>query len=267
MPDQIEVFISYNRSQKNTAEIINGHLETYAVSTFFDQSDISIGDDFADRIDGALRSCDVVLSLWSETYFESKWCVSECRFAMNANKIIPVAIENISAFLPPFDLQILNYHHLAGWDGSSDHREWMKVLSELEQHLGRSILPEKFSSYLERISSNNIPDVIQAGNIQINTNDKTVYSNKGRLALTGKEYQMLYLLMCMMGKTVTKSQFLNYLYGDFDEPELKIIDVFIAKLRKKIAPHNDGNPMIETVWGRGYTIPVNERKMKLFRRF
>ncbi|MBE1237923.1 winged helix-turn-helix domain-containing protein, partial [Phaeovibrio sulfidiphilus] len=54
--------------------------------------------------------------------------------------------------------------------------------------------------------------------------------------------------------TLTKEQFLNHLYGGMDEPDLKIIDVFVCKLRKKLAAFLDGETCIETVWGRGYMI-------------
>ena len=56
------------------------------------------------------------------------------------------------------------------------------------------------------------------------------------------------------GTTLTKEMFLNHLYGGMDEPELKIIDVFICKLRKKLANASDGKNFIETVWGRGYVL-------------
>jgi two-component system cell cycle response regulator CtrA len=56
------------------------------------------------------------------------------------------------------------------------------------------------------------------------------------------------------GTTLTKEMFLDHLYGGIDEPELKIIDVFICKLRKKIAAATDGVHYIETVWGRGYVL-------------
>ena len=75
-----------------------------------------------------------------------------------------------------------------------------------------------------------------------------------RLHLTGKEYQMLELLGLRKGSTLTKEMFLNHLYGGMDEPELKIIDVFICKLRKKLAAAADGKHYIETVWGRGYVL-------------
>jgi two-component system cell cycle response regulator CtrA len=75
--------------------------------------------------------------------------------------------------------------------------------------------------------------------------------------LTGKEYQMLELLSLRKGTTLTKEMFLNHLYGGMDEPELKIIDVFICKLRKKLAVAAGGKNYIETVWGRGYVLREN----------
>jgi two-component system cell cycle response regulator CtrA len=68
------------------------------------------------------------------------------------------------------------------------------------------------------------------------------------------EYQMLELLSLRKGTTLTKEMFLNHLYGGMDEPELKIIDVFICKLRKKLAAATEGEHYIETVWGRGYVL-------------
>jgi two-component system cell cycle response regulator CtrA len=84
--------------------------------------------------------------------------------------------------------------------------------------------------------------------------------NAQRVHLTGKEYQMLELLSLRKGTTLTKEMFLNHLYGGMDEPELKIIDVFICKLRKKLANASSGKNYIETVWGRGYVLrePVED---------
>jgi two-component system cell cycle response regulator CtrA len=72
--------------------------------------------------------------------------------------------------------------------------------------------------------------------------------------LTGKEYGILELLSLRKGTTLTKEMFLNHLYGGMDEPELKIIDVFVCKLRKKLAQATGGRHYIETVWGRGYVL-------------
>jgi two-component system cell cycle response regulator CtrA len=65
---------------------------------------------------------------------------------------------------------------------------------------------------------------------------------------------MLELLALRKGTTLTKESFLNHLYGGMNEPDMKIIDVFICKLRKKLANASGGKDYIETVWGRGYVI-------------
>jgi two-component system cell cycle response regulator CtrA len=95
---------------------------------------------------------------------------------------------------------------------------------------------------------------IKTGDILVNLDAKTVEVNSQRVHLTGKEYQMLELLSLRKGTTLTKEMFLNHLYGGMDEPELKIIDVFICKLRKKLAAATGGEHHIETVWGRGYVL-------------
>ncbi|MEE4348241.1 MAG: response regulator transcription factor [Paracoccaceae bacterium] len=105
-----------------------------------------------------------------------------------------------------------------------------------------------------RRSKGHSQSVIRTGKINVNLDAKTVdVSGKG-VHLTGKEYQMLELLSLRKGTTLTKEMFLNHLYGGMDEPELKIIDVFICKLRKKLATATGGDNYIETVWGRGYVL-------------
>ena len=105
-----------------------------------------------------------------------------------------------------------------------------------------------------RRSKGHAESIIRTGDLKINLDTKTVEVNDQPVHLTGKEYQMLELLSLRKGTTLTKEMFLNHLYGGLDEPELKIIDVFICKLRKKIARATGGKHYIETVWGRGYVL-------------
>jgi two-component system cell cycle response regulator CtrA len=105
-----------------------------------------------------------------------------------------------------------------------------------------------------RRSKGHAQSVIRTGDVIVNLDAKTVEVNSQRVHLTGKEYQMLELLSLRKGTTLTKEMFLNHLYGGMDEPELKIIDVFICKLRKKLAAATGGEHNIETVWGRGYVL-------------
>ena len=105
-----------------------------------------------------------------------------------------------------------------------------------------------------RRSKGHSQSVITTGKLTVNLDAKTVEVAGQRVHLTGKEYQMLELLSLRKGTTLTKEMFLNHLYGGMDEPELKIIDVFICKLRKKLAAATQGEHYIETVWGRGYVL-------------
>ena len=105
-----------------------------------------------------------------------------------------------------------------------------------------------------RRSQGHAQSIIKTGQIAVNLDAKTVEVEGSTVHLTGKEYQMLELLSLRKGTTLTKEMFLNHLYGGMDEPELKIIDVFICKLRKKLSEATHGQNHIETVWGRGYVL-------------
>ena len=111
-----------------------------------------------------------------------------------------------------------------------------------------------------RRSKGHAQSVIKTGKVVVNLDAKTVEVEGRPVHLTGKEYQMLELLSLRKGTTLTKEMFLNHLYGGMDEPELKIIDVFICKLRKKLAAATSGKNYIETVWGRGYVLREPEEK-------
>lgn len=105
-----------------------------------------------------------------------------------------------------------------------------------------------------RRSKGHAASVIRTGRLSINLDARSVTIDDTPVHLTGKEYGILELLALRKGTTLTKEQFLNHLYGGMDEPELKIIDVFICKLRKKLSATGDGESYIETVWGRGYVL-------------
>jgi two-component system cell cycle response regulator CtrA len=99
---------------------------------------------------------------------------------------------------------------------------------------------------------------ITVGDLEIDLDGKSVSVAGQSVHLTSKEYGILELLALRKGTTLTKEMFLNHLYGGMDEPELKIIDVFVCKLRKKLATASGGNNFIETVWGRGYVLRDQE---------
>jgi two-component system cell cycle response regulator CtrA len=105
-----------------------------------------------------------------------------------------------------------------------------------------------------RRSKGHAQSVIQTGDLIVDLDTKKVEVGGTRLHLTRKEYQILELLSLRKGIAVTKEMFLNHLYGGMDEPEPKIIDVFICKLRKKLADSSGGHEFIETVWARGHVL-------------
>jgi len=94
---------------------------------------------------------------------------------------------------------------------------------------------------------------LRIGPVQLNLDSREVLVSGRAVHLTGKEYAILELLVLRKGMVLTKEAFLNHLYGGMDEPEMKIIDVFICKLRKKLALAGADN-VIGTVWGRGYMV-------------
>ncbi|AFR26609.1 cell cycle transcriptional regulator ctra [Bartonella quintana RM-11] len=115
-----------------------------------------------------------------------------------------------------------------------------------------------------RRSKGHAQSIIVTGDLTVNLDAKTVEVAGRPVHLTSKEYQMLELLSLRKGTTLTKEMFLNHLYGGMDEPELKIIDVFICKLRKKLEEVSSSANYIDTVWGRGYVLrdPVEENVRK-----
>ena len=113
-----------------------------------------------------------------------------------------------------------------------------------------------------RRSKGHAQSVITVDDMVVNLDEKTVAIAGSYVNLTGKEYGVLELLSLRKGSTITKEMMLNHLYGGLDEPELKIIDVFICKMRKKLANASGGKNYIETVWGRGYALREGAPEMR-----
>ena len=95
---------------------------------------------------------------------------------------------------------------------------------------------------------------VETGRLKVNLTTRVAEIDGKPIHLTGKEFGIIELLSLRKGTTLTKEMFLNHLYGGIDEPELKIIDVFVCKLRKKLSTATSGETYIHTVWGRGYVL-------------
>ena len=111
-----------------------------------------------------------------------------------------------------------------------------------------------------RRTSGHASSIISIGPLEIDIKQRHAQIYGVDLALTNKEYSVLELLALKKGSVLPKEAFLNHIYGGMDEPEIKIVDVFICKLRKKISDLTGGLNLIETVWGRGYTLRDLEKE-------
>ena len=132
-------------------------------------------------------------------------------------------------------------------------RQWKRADDYMTKPFHKDELVARIHAIVRR-SKGHAQSIIQTDDLLVNLDTKTVEVSGQRVHLTGKEYQMLELLSLRKGTTLTKEMFLNHLYGGMDEPELKIIDVFICKVRQKLANASDGKNYIETIWGRGYVL-------------
>jgi len=105
-----------------------------------------------------------------------------------------------------------------------------------------------------RRSKGHSHSVIRTGKLALNLDEKTVVADGVAVNLTNREFQVFELLSLRKGTTLPKELILDHLYGGMDEPDIKVIDVFICKLRKKLAQATSDDGYIETVWGRGYVL-------------
>ena len=78
--------------------------------------------------------------------------------------------------------------------------------------------------------------------------------------LTGKEMVLLEALCRSFPKGLTKAQLMDACYSGMDEPALKIVDVFICKIRKKVEPLG---VRIDTIWGKGYALAIDKKPVMI----
>jgi two-component system cell cycle response regulator CtrA len=142
--------------------------------------------------------------------------------------------------------------------GVDDRQEKVRLLiAGADDYLAKPFDKEELTARLRAIvrrSKGHAASVIRTGRMAVDLTARTVEIDGRPLSVTPKEYGILELLSLRRGKTLTKEMFLDHLYGGMDEPQQKIVDVFICKLRKKIAGLTGEDAGIRTVWGQGYTL-------------
>jgi two-component system cell cycle response regulator CtrA len=144
---------------------------------------------------------------------------------------------------------------LSGLDGLNDKVKGLGFGADdfLTKPFDHRELVARIQAIIRR-SKGHPQSTVLTGKLLVNLDSRAVTVDDQPVHLTGKEYSILEILSLRKGTTLTKEMFLNHLYGGMDEPELKIIDVFICKLRKKLVQATGGAHYIETVWGRGYQL-------------
>ena len=130
----------------------------------------------------------------------------------------------------------------------------MPHLSGMKQKTANiDIRVEPLPQLVERIDAwHTRRSTVRTGDLVVDLKTRIVSVHDKLVRMTGTEYSIVELLSLRKGTTVTKKMLVAHLYGGLEEPELKIIDVFVCRLRKKLAQATGGKHHIETVWGRGY---------------
>ena len=111
----------------------------------------------------------------------------------------------------------------------------------------------RIQAIVRRSQGHAVP-VIKVGDLTVNLASRAVELGGQTIPLTKTEFSILELLARHKGMMISKETLLNHIYGSIDEPEQKVVDVFICKLRKKLAANSCGGKYIRTVWGRGYVM-------------
>lgn len=99
--------------------------------------------------------------------------------------------------------------------------------------------------------------VIESGPIRLDTAAQEVRLADQPVELTGFEYKVLEYLMLHAGEVISKSDLTEHLYSQDFERDSNVIEVFIGRLRRKLDPGGDRNP-IQTLRGRGYRFTLEQ---------
>ena len=129
-----DIFISYKREEQATARKLANALEKEGWSVWWDPK-LRAGEHFDDVIEKALNEAKCVIVMWSERSVQSRYVRDEATYALDRDKLVPVAIENVSL---PFRFRGVQTLSLLGWDGSKDFSEFRRLVEDISTILGTS---------------------------------------------------------------------------------------------------------------------------------
>ncbi|MBL8531355.1 MAG: DUF805 domain-containing protein [Hyphomonadaceae bacterium] len=127
-----DVFISYSREDRATAEAMARALAGQGLDVFWD-SEIPPGQTWADYIEGKLSQCKAAIVLWSQHSAKSQWVREEARMARDKAKLFPVMIDGTAA---PFGFGEVQAANLVGWTGDPNHPEWARLSNAVRAAVG-----------------------------------------------------------------------------------------------------------------------------------
>lgn len=144
---------------------------------------------------------------------------------------------------------------LSGLDDAAQKVKGLQLGADdfLTKPFNHEELVARIQAIVRRSQGYSVP-VINIGNLAVNLTSRSVKLDGRPIWLTRREYALMEVFALRKGMLISKETLLNHLYGSIDEPEEKVVDVFICKLRKKLAATSDGTKYIRTVWGRGYVM-------------
>ncbi len=153
---------------------------------------------------------------------------------------------------------------LSGLDDAAQKVKGLQMGADdfLTKPFNQEELVARIQAIVRRSQGYSVP-VINIGNLAVNLTSRSVELDGRPIWLTRREYALMEVFALRKGMLISKETLLNHLYGSIDEPEEKVVDVFICKLRKKLAATSDGTKFIRTVWGRGYVMddPKNNKTL------
>ena len=108
---------------------------------------------------------------------------------------------------------------------------------------------------MRHASGADMPSTLCGGRLAVDTTQRLIRIDTHPIGITEMEYRVLELLAFARNNVVTRTMLLKHLYRrSDDQPQPKIIDVFISKLRKKLRLASNGAEFIETIPQRGWIL-------------